>query len=148
MPQQLTPLEAQARLQASTHTVYLDVRSTPEFLAGHPPGAYHIPLLEVDPATGTMLPNPHFIAQVAAAFAPDTPIIAGCRSGGRSQQAAVLLENAGFTNLTNMQGGYGGQPDPNGGFVVEGWVACGLPVEQEAQPGRDFESLRQRDAVI
>jgi len=28
-----------------------------------------------------------------------------CRSGARSQKAAVILKNAGFTNVTNLTGG-------------------------------------------
>jgi rhodanese-related sulfurtransferase len=28
-----------------------------------------------------------------------------CKSGGRSQKAAVILKNAGFTNVSNLAGG-------------------------------------------
>lgn len=35
----------------------------------------------------------------------DIPVIVQCRSGKRSAQAVLLLEQQGFTNLANLQGG-------------------------------------------
>ena len=35
----------------------------------------------------------------------DIPVVIHCRSGKRSAQAVVLLEQEGFTNLSNLQGG-------------------------------------------
>ncbi|MCT1523723.1 MULTISPECIES: rhodanese-like domain-containing protein [Sphingobacterium] len=35
----------------------------------------------------------------------DIPVILQCRSGKRSAQAVMLLEQEGFTNLSNLQGG-------------------------------------------
>ena len=35
----------------------------------------------------------------------DIPVILQCRSGKRSAQAVMLLEQEGFTNLANLQGG-------------------------------------------
>lgn len=35
----------------------------------------------------------------------DVPVIVQCRSGKRSAQAIMLLEQQGFTNLANLQGG-------------------------------------------
>ncbi len=35
----------------------------------------------------------------------DIPVIVQCRSGKRSAQAVMLLEQQGFTNLANLQGG-------------------------------------------
>ena len=40
--------------------VYVDVRSLPEFEAGHPTGAYNVPLMHQGPAG--MTPNPDFMA--------------------------------------------------------------------------------------
>ena len=42
--------------------VYLDVRSVPEFEAGHPTGAYNVPLLDMGP--GGMVDNPEFLSVV------------------------------------------------------------------------------------
>lgn len=38
-------------------------------------------------------------------IAKDIPVIIQCRSGKRSAQAVMLLEQEGFTNLANLQGG-------------------------------------------
>ncbi len=35
----------------------------------------------------------------------DIPVVVHCRSGKRSAQAVTLLEQQGFTNLSNLQGG-------------------------------------------
>lgn len=35
----------------------------------------------------------------------DVPVIIQCRSGKRSAQAVMLLEQQGYTNLSNLQGG-------------------------------------------
>jgi len=35
----------------------------------------------------------------------DIPVVVHCRSGKRSAQAIMLLEQQGFTNLSNLQGG-------------------------------------------
>lgn len=37
--------------------------------------------------------------------AKDIPVIIQCRSGKRSAQAVMLLEQQGFTNLANLKGG-------------------------------------------
>lgn len=38
-------------------------------------------------------------------IAKDIPVIIQCRSGKRSAQAVMLLEQQGFTNLANLKGG-------------------------------------------
>ncbi len=38
-------------------------------------------------------------------IAKDKPVVVHCRSGKRSAQAILLLEQAGYTNLSNLQGG-------------------------------------------
>lgn len=35
----------------------------------------------------------------------DVPVVVHCRSGKRSAQAILLLEQEGYTNLSNLQGG-------------------------------------------
>ncbi|HYR79405.1 MAG TPA: hypothetical protein VEO55_05330, partial [Candidatus Dormibacteraeota bacterium] len=51
--------------------------------------------------------------------------------GGRSQRACEMLEEAGYTDLTNVVGGFGGQRDASGQVVVVGWRDAGLPVTTE-----------------
>ena len=43
------------------------------------------------------------IGEVPAA--KDQEIVVHCRSGARSQKAAVILKNAGFTHVSNLAGG-------------------------------------------
>ena len=50
----------------------------------------------------------------------DTPILVGCRSGVRSLAAIQVLREAGYKNLSNV----------DGGFLA--WAAAGLPLERES----------------
>lgn len=97
--------------------VVVDVRSTPEFDPGHPAGAVNVPLLEPDEDTGVMLPNPDFVRVMRANFPPDTPLVVSCQTGGRSARAARMLEAFGFTNISNVTGGW------------VAWHQAGLPTE-------------------
>lgn len=132
--------------QTEGHT-YVDVRSIPEFTQGHPAGAVNVPLLHRDPATGQMMPNHEFLQVMQAVFAPDARLLIGCQVGGRSAQAAQLLASAGFTDVANVLGGFGGARDQMTGAVrAEGWASAGLPVESGAAPGTSYEELRAKSA--
>jgi hypothetical protein len=87
-----------------------------------------------------MQPNPLFAAVVTQRFAPDAPIVVGCQSGMRSQKACQILEAAGFTNLVNMECGFGGGPDAAGN-PRPGWSACGLPTAAGRPAGRSYADL-------
>lgn len=117
---------------------YLDVRSIPEFEQGHPEGAFNVPLMHADPETRQMRPNPEFLDVVRANFPHDTQIFVGCQMGGRSAKAAEILATAGYRDVANVLGGYGGAPQ----FGHVGWVQAGLPVETTAAAQRDYTSLR------
>jgi rhodanese-related sulfurtransferase len=119
--------------------VYIDVRSIPEFEASHPAGAANIPLLHAQ--AGRRFPNPEFQKVVEAHFPKDSKLVIGCQSGGRSAQAAALLEAAGYTQIVDVRGGMGGERDMFGKVAVLGWVAAGLPVEQTAGPGKSYAEL-------
>ena len=71
----------------------LDVREPEEFTGplGHIEGAILIPLGE--------------LAERAGELAKDRPIVAVCRAGGRSAQATVILQQAGFADVANLTGG-------------------------------------------
>jgi sulfur dioxygenase len=71
----------------------LDVREPEEFIGplGHIPGAVLIPLGE--------------LAKRAGELKKDRPIVAVCRAGGRSAQATVILQQAGFADVANLTGG-------------------------------------------
>ena len=125
---QILPPEAARELAADPAAVYLDVRTAEEFDAGHPAGARNVAVFIFDPATRRPGPNPEFVPVVQRHLAPATKLLVGCQSGMRSQRACELLASAGYTNLANVRGGFGGAPDPAGPSVA-GWRDSGLPVE-------------------
>ena len=127
---QINPQQAHDILKGDPKAVYVDVRTEQEFRNGHVPGARNIAVFIPDPATNRMAPNPEFLTTVEGAIAKDTKIIVGCQAGGRSQQAGMLLDQAGFTDVSNMQGGFGGARDFTGQVVTPGWVQLNLPVER------------------
>ena len=138
---QTTPPEAQKMLSDAPDTVYLDVRTPDEFAAGHPTGARNIPVLFLQGPGKPPQPNADFLAVVERNFGHETKLLIGCQSGGRSQRAAEILAQAGYTDVTNIRGGFGGARDRAGQVVVEGWEAAGLPVERGATPGSTYDEL-------
>jgi hydroxyacylglutathione hydrolase len=85
------------------HTpVVIDVRNDNEWAAGHLPAAVHIPL--------------GHISDRLSHVPKGQPLITQCQAGARSAIAASVLRRAGFTDVSNLVGGYGA------------WVAAGLPV--------------------
>jgi rhodanese-related sulfurtransferase len=125
---QTTPTEAYDILQQQPDAIYLDVRTAPEFEAGHPTGARHVPVMFFG-AGGQPRPNPDFVAAVEAVVPRTTKLLIGCQAGGRSQRACELLRDAGYTDVTNVRGGFGGARDQTGRLVTPGWRDTGLPVE-------------------
>jgi rhodanese-related sulfurtransferase len=140
MPKRVVPKEAAALLEEGW--VYLDVRSIPEFAEGHPAGASNVPLLHFQ--NGRMAPNADFQRVVEANFAKDAMIVVGCKAGGRSLQAATLMEAAGYTNVVDMRGGFHGERDGFGRASVPGWAAEGLPVETASAPEKTYEALAKK----
>lgn len=67
--------------------VLIDVREDDEFNQGHIPGAVNIPLGNIDSIT----------------YSTSRTIIVYCRSGNRSNQAAIKLKNMGY-NVKDMGG--------------------------------------------
>jgi rhodanese-related sulfurtransferase len=133
----------EAHQKQSEGYTYVDVRSVPEFDAGHPSGAINVPLLNRDPRSGQMSPNPEFLDIMRASFSGDTKLLIGCQVGGRSAQAAQILAGSGFSDVHNVLGGFGGARDQMTGGIQEGWSQAGLPVETEA-PGRTYDAVRAR----
>ncbi|MDP2316406.1 MAG: rhodanese-like domain-containing protein [Pseudomonadota bacterium] len=71
----------------------IDVREPDEFVGplGHIPGAELVPLSTV--------------ADLAAGWDRDQPVLLICRSGARSARAATALAGLGFGNVFNLVGG-------------------------------------------
>ena len=137
---EVTPQEAYELMKNDEEYVYLDVRSVPEFDAGHPEGAINIPLLHYTPSTG-MYPNPDFTSVVAGNISKDAKLVVGCKSGGRSAQACMLLSEMGYTDVANVRGGYGGQLDNFGRMVEPGWSTLNLPASEESAESDRYETL-------
>jgi rhodanese-related sulfurtransferase len=142
--EQLTAEEAQALMTQDQNIVYLDVRTVPEFEAGHAPAALNIPVVVPDPALRKMVPNPDFLSTVEATLPKDARVIIGCMSGGRSQFAAEVLEDAGYQHVANQQGGFGGARDQMGRLLVPGWQDHGLPVEAGDGGESSYANLLKR----
>ena len=110
----------------SKQPVILDVRSTPEYKAGHPEHAYNVPYPYIYQACDSAGRSPDGacagsklgeIAQDPVAFADyveglipdkDTPIYTLCRTGVRSVGAANVLTDRGYTNVRNIWEGFVG----------------------------------------
>ncbi len=131
--------EASARLAQGW--TYVDVRTVEEFDAGHPPGAFNVPIAHVGP--GGMATNPDFLRAMAAAFPKDARLVVGCKAGGRSLRAATELLAAGFTSVVDMRPGWDGARSPFGEVVEPGWSRTGQPVEQGQPAGRSWADVRE-----
>lgn len=129
----VSPEDARDLMDKEGYT-YLDVRSVQEFEAGHPTGAFNVPLLHMGPAG--MSPNPDFMGVVQKAFPADTKLVLGCKAGSRSLKAAEMLQAAGFTSIVDQRAGFEGSP------TEAGWRPRGLPTAAKAEPGRTYEGLR------
>lgn len=141
----ILPQQAHELLQNDAKVIYLDVRTEPEFTAGHPQRGINIPAFFFQ-APGQPTPNPNFLRVVEANIPKDATIIVGCQAGGRSQRAADMLEKAGYTNVANMMGGFGGGQD-HAGNPVAGWRDTGLPVNTENGDGVSYASLAAKAGV-
>ena len=94
------------------HIQILDVREGYEWDAGRIEGAVHVPLGEV------------LAGREAGRLDPARPVVVVCKSGARSELAALMLQARGF-EAENLEGG------------MEAWQAAGLPFSAAGGgPGR------------
>jgi len=84
--------------------VVLDVRTPEEFAEGHLDGAVMIDFYADD-----------FGEQIAE-LDPSVPYLIYCRSGNRSGQTRAMMEDLGFSEVSDVDGG------------IQAWSAAGLPV--------------------
>jgi glyoxylase-like metal-dependent hydrolase (beta-lactamase superfamily II)/rhodanese-related sulfurtransferase len=89
--EQITVDELRRRLEEGSACELVDVRRPGEWQAGHIARARHIPL--------------NTLASRAAELDPGKPVTAICAGGYRSSIATSLLEEAGFSRVTNVIGG-------------------------------------------
>jgi hydroxyacylglutathione hydrolase len=107
---QVTVDELAARLEEDAGLVVLDVRRSPEYAAGHVPGAQNLPLDRVE--------------RDAAAFDSSRSTAVICAGGYRSSAAVSLLARRGFRRLFNVVGG------------MTAWTQAGHPVATVAAAAR------------
>ena len=139
----ITPEQAKELLDSKSGYVYLDVRTVPEFETGHVPAAKNVPVLEPD-ASGHMRMNHRFVEIVETNFGKDVKLITGCQKGGRSLKSAELLLSAGFGNVLDMRGGFGGETDELGRVTFPGWAPRGLPTTRESAPEDCYANLTKK----
>jgi rhodanese-related sulfurtransferase len=137
---ELTPLQAHDILSNDPSAVYIDVRTEGEFANGHPRGAVNIPVAFPDPGRGMMV-NSDFVRVVEANFPREKKIIVGCQAGPRSTSAANMLQQAGFQDVSNLLGGFGGMRDRTGNISAPGWAISGLPVSSDNGEDVSYHSL-------
>ncbi len=121
---------------------YVDVRSEPEFEAGHPAKAFNVPLAHM--VGGSMSPNPDFVSVMEKAFGKDAKIVVGCKTGGRSLRAAQALVGAGFVNVIDQRAGWDGAKNAFGQMGEPGWSRAGLPTETGATAGHTYADMKQK----
>lgn len=99
-----TPEEA-SEILASQQVVLLDVRTPAEFAEGRLAGAQNIDQMAPD------------FADRLAELPRDESYVIYCRSGNRSAQARAVMEDLGFTDVVDIEGG------------ILAWSQAGLPIE-------------------
>jgi rhodanese-related sulfurtransferase len=86
--------------------VLLDVREVDEYTGGHIDGSFNVPIREL-PANLNLLPD------------LDAEIVVICQGGARAMLATASLKALGYSNVSNLAGGYGG------------WVAAEFPTTED-----------------
>lgn len=82
----------------------IDVRQAEEVAAGTVPKAEHLPL--------------HTLPMRLNELSPTEKLVIVCRSGARSAQACMFLQQQGYSNVYNLSGG------------MMRWVQSGFPAHQ------------------
>jgi rhodanese-related sulfurtransferase len=125
----VTPTQAYEIMQRDRDALLVDCRTEIEyFYVGHP---YRSVNIEWHVAPDFTV-NPRFADEVLqVAKSKERPILLICRSGVRTLDAGAALEEAGFTDVSNVLEGFEGDLDRN--FhrgTLGGWRKAGLPWEQ------------------
>ena len=79
-------------MSGNAYSVMIDVRTDEEWRAGYIEGAIHIPLSEIKKNIENY------------EISKDEEILLYCRSGNRSGRAKIILDELGYTNVTNIGG--------------------------------------------
>ena len=123
-------LEAPAfaeKIKNTPNAQILDVRTPQEFAGDHIENAKNINWLNADFATN------------ATTLDKTKPVFVYCKAGSRSNKAAAKLEEMGFTNIYDLQGG------------ILKWEAAGLSKPSDKLVGinkQQFEALLNSDKKV
>ena len=132
---------AEAKKLIDEGYTYVDVRSEPEYAAGHPAGSQNVPVMNAGPRG--MEPNPDFMAVITALYPKDAKLVVGCMAGGRSLKAAEMMVAAGYQHVVDQRAGFKGARNAFGASTEPGWEAAGLPVES-VTPGGSYAELKTK----
>lgn len=88
---EITPQQVEKKIKEDEDITIIDVREDEEVVQGMVPNAKHIRLGDI-PQKVEELPK-------------DQEYVMICRSGRRSMNAAEFMQEKGFTNVQNMEGG-------------------------------------------
>lgn len=104
-----SPAELSAVLGSGRAYELLDVRTRPEYVSAHVPGARLLPLHELN------------VDSVLAEHIPGRPIYVLCQAGTRAAKAIEQFERAGCYDCVLVEGG------------TQAWMDAGLPVHRGAR---------------
>ncbi len=108
MPQTITREELKAKLDAGEDFTLIDVLGPESYRLHHLPRAINVPVMEIDATRVAGLPKDKKTIVYCASFQ--------CTA---SPMAAQKLEELGFTNVIDFEGG------------IEDWMEADYPVERE-----------------
>jgi rhodanese-related sulfurtransferase len=123
METRVAPGVLRERLVAGEPMELIDVRTPPEFSAGHVRGARNLPLDDLDAAA---------FCRGRACDAP--PLYVLCQFGSRASRAIAKLEAAGVKGCVLVEGG------------TQAWIDAGFPVERGTS--RVLPLMRQVQIVV
>lgn len=103
--ERIAPQELMSQLNSEDAPVVLDVRSEQEFVEGHIPGAINIPYRQI----------PDRLDEIDEFRSQE--IVVYCEVGVRAGIAELMLEQAGFEQISTLDGD------------IEGWRQEGLPID-------------------
>ena len=139
--QELSPAEARELTRESEDWVIVDVRSEQEFEAGHPEGAFNIPIARQDEGGQGLVLNPDFLPVMKASFGAEQKMVMVCAMGIRSMRACQMLAADGYQELVNMRAGYHGARDHMGSLAEAGWAGQGFETAEGQPAGQSYTEL-------
>lgn len=132
---QINPSDAFNNLKKSSKAFLIDVRTPEEFnfvgIVDASSFDNRIALLPWQ-LMPTMNINPDFVNELTKSFNLDDELYFLCRTGGRSNQAALQAIALGFQNCYNIVNGFEGDLDSsNQRGKINGWKSSNLPWRQK-----------------